>query len=270
VVLNLLENVDTGAKALREAKRKGGSYQTRAVTRCDFDPHHTIVFYDRDGAALGGAAVCFTCGEWRIFPKIQDGDGIMSEQECTTLSSLFDGFALGARLFDDAAASELSEYLERVYGRPPDQLTEAGKARRAHELARGSGVEPMKDARSLTVDERARICLWFQDELRRNRSTARPGGGFECANGRKFAVRDDSVAQCANSKVNCEVTTAQLEACLGEIVVDAAALCAPTLPVACRDVIACLPQLTWRPANSTSGTNEANAVKSPGVAKLSK
>jgi hypothetical protein len=230
----------------REAQRGGGHYLLRPKTRCDFDPHHTIVFHDQDGAALGGILVCLTCREWRIIPSIPELDGYMSDAELAVMGELFDQQKLGASLFDDEAAAELSEYEKRVYGTVRDGLTPAGQTRYARRLARGSGAPPQKDARSLSRAERTRSCLWFQQELYLSRSFAHPGSGFECNDGRRFQLREHDMQQCATSQITCAASTAQLEACLAEVVLDTAGLC-DELPAACREVIACLPQLDWRP-----------------------
>lgn len=246
----VVELVETSRRqheqALHAALRGSGHYAHRPVTRCDFDPHHTIVFHDQDGAALGGILVCFTCGEWRIIPSVSELDGSMSDAELAVMRELFDGQKLGASLFDDEAAEELGQYRRRVYGTVPDGLTPAGVARYARWLARGSGAPPQKDARSMTRAERTRSCLWFQQELYLSRSYAHPGTGFECDDGRRFQLPEQNLKQCASSQITCAVSTAQVESCLAEVILDTTGLC-NALPVACRDVIACLPQLDWRP-----------------------
>lgn len=247
------------AQARRDAQRSGGSYQQRPKTRCDFDPHHTIVFHDRHGAALGGVLVCFSCREWRIIPSLPELDGYMSDAELALMRELFDALELGASLFDDQAAEELGAYRRRVYGSVHDGLTPAGEARYARRLARGSGVEGKKDARSMTLAERARSCLWFQQELKLSRSDFHPGSAFECKDGRRFQLREQDVKQCATSQITCAATTAQLEACLAQVIVDSAGLC-DALPVACRDVIGCLPQLDWRPRAATDEAAKTGAV----------
>jgi hypothetical protein len=233
-------------QALQDALRSSGHYAHRPLTRCDFEPHHTIVFHDQEGAALGGILVCFTCREWRIIPSVPELDGYMSDAELALMRELFDGQKLGASLFDDQAAAELEEYRRRVYGTVRDGLTPAGVARYSRWLAGGSGAPPQKDARSMTRAERTRSCLWFQQELYLSRSYAHPGSGFECDDGRRFQLREQDLKQCAASQITCAVSTAQVEACLAEVILDTAGLC-NTLPMACREVIACLPQLDWRP-----------------------
>lgn len=243
----VVELVETSRKqALREAQRNNGHYPHRPLMRCDFEPHHTLVFHDQNGAALGGMLVCFTCGEWRIIPSVPELDGTMSDAEVAVMRELFDGLELGASLFEDEAAEALAEYRNRVYGTVRNGLTPAGEARYARFLARGSGVEPEKDARSLTRAERTRSCLWFQHNLYLNRSYAHPGSGFECTDGRTFQLREYDIEQCATSQITCAATTAQLEACLAAVIRDATGPC-KALSAACRDVIACLPELDWRP-----------------------
>jgi len=245
-------------QAVREAQRSG-HYVRRPITRCDFDPHHTIVFHDQDGAALGGILVCFSCREWRIIPSVPELDGYLSDAELAVMRELFDGLELGASLFDDQAAEELGAYRRRVYGTVYDGLTPAGKGRSARWLARGSGAPPSKDARSMTPAERTRSCLWFQHELKLSRSDAHPGSRFECDDGRRFQLREQDVKQCATSQITCAATTAQLEACLAEVILDTAGLC-NALPAACRDVIACLPQLDWRPRGAPDKLVTTGAV----------
>jgi hypothetical protein len=258
----VVESVESSRKlheqALREAQRSGYSAR-RPVSRCEFDPHHTIVFHDRDGAALGGILVCFTCREWRIIPSLPELDGYMSDAELAVMRELFDRENLGASLFIDEAAEELGEYRRRVYGSVRDGLTAAGVARYARRLASGSGAPPQKDARSMTPAERTQSCLWFQQELYLSRSYAHPGSGFECDDGRRFQLREQDVKQCATSQITCAATTAQLEACLAQVILDTAGLCT-ALPAACRDVIACLPQLDWRPRAAPGELTTTGAV----------
>jgi hypothetical protein len=245
----VVELVESSRKLQEQAVRaaqQSGHYSSRPTTRCDFDPHHALVFYDEHGAALGGILVCFSCREWRIIPSISGLDGSMSDSELAVMRDLFDGAQLGASLFEDQAAEELAAYRQRVYGSLHDGLTAAGKARLSRSLARGSGVEPSKDARRLTAAERTRGCLWFQQELYLNRSDAHPGSGFECDDGRRFQLREQDVKQCASSQITCAASAAQLEACLAQVILDTPGLCS-ALPADCRGVIACLPQLDWRP-----------------------
>jgi len=259
-VVELLETSRTQREhALHEALRGRGHYTYRPLTRCDFEPHHTIVFHDQEGAALGGILVCFTCGEWRIIPSVSELDGSMSDAEQAVMRELFDGLQLGASLFDDQAAEELGQYRRRVYGTVRDGLTPAGVARYARWLARGSGAPPQKDARSMTRAERTRSCLWFQHELYLSRSYAHPGSGFECDDGRHFQLREQDPKQCATSQITCAASTAQVEACLAEVILDTAGLC-NALPLACRDVIACLPQLDWRPRAAPGQVATTGAV----------
>jgi hypothetical protein len=260
----VVELVETSRRrqeqALAQLQRNGGHYVRRSVTRCEFDPHHTILFYGQDGAALGGILVCFTCGDWRIIPAIPELDGSMYEAELAVMRELFDSLELGASLFDDKAAEELGAYRRRVYGTVRDGLTPAGKARYARSLARGSGAPPQQDARSMAFAERTRSCLWFQHELSLSRSDVHPGSGFECEDGRRFQLREHDFQQCATSRITCAATTAQIEACLAEVILDTAQLC-NELPAACRDVIACLPQLDWRPGAAAGGRATTGTVK---------
>jgi hypothetical protein len=225
-----------------EAKARGSTYHS-PVSRCEFDPHHALLFYDASGAVIGGLLVCFSCALWVSVPSHPGLEQMMSKEEVLAMDELFGGFGLGSRFFGDASR-DLWEYERRVYGTPYSGLTDAGNRRREDRVALHSGVDPLTPVRTLTRAQRLRSCTWFHQELSLGK-LAHPGSGFECLSGQVYSLREQSTSECADVKPRCDTTVGQMEACLGVVLVDPGALCVPGPPAPCNGVIDCLPELEW-------------------------
>jgi hypothetical protein len=253
-VLGLLDSAIGRLRALqKEARARGYTYHG-PLTRCDFDPHHTVLFYDEAGAVIGGLLVCFSCSDWVVVPSHPDLQKLMSREERAALHELFEALGLGSRSFDSDTRNELFEYRGRVYGTPPNELTEAGKLQQTRRIALRSGIDPLAPARGLTAVQRLRSCTWFHHELRVGGAYAHPGSGYECVDRRTFRLREHSVDQCAAVKLRCDATAGQIESCLAALLPTPAVLCeSPGLPAPCKDVIGCLPELEWDPQAGAKG-----------------
>ncbi|HRG99907.1 MAG TPA: hypothetical protein PLR99_26860 [Polyangiaceae bacterium] len=133
----------------------GGRHVVRAVMRCGFDPHHAVVFFDRDGRVLGTIVVCFTCHEWIVAPGNEENGGdapsVMSDAERTKLQAIFEAHRLGARLYgDDDYAVRVHDYERRIYG-TREVPTAAGLERRRQRLLVGSGLPKDRPLRDLAA-----------------------------------------------------------------------------------------------------------------------
>lgn len=220
------------------------SHVGRPVTRCEFDPHHAIVFYDQGGAPLAKLVVCFTCGEILAVPGSpamgKGAPALMMGNERATLAELFDEARLGAWLFDETKAERLSAYEADVYGRAPN-LTKRGLQRRRERVAKGSGVAGDKSVRDLDAPERARLCTWFGEELaaRDLRDGPRWERGYECTDGRRRTL--GSFASCSARPMTCDVPVARVEACLSTFLRPLTEICDTPEPEACAGLATCLP-----------------------------
>jgi hypothetical protein len=212
---------------------------SKAVVRCGgFDPHHAVVFYDRDGRALGTIVVCFTCHEWLVTPGNDETGGdtpsVMSAAERQKLQDIFEAHKLGARLFgDDDYADRVHAYERQIYG---TRLlpTPAGLERRRQRLLPGSGVPKDRPMRDLGKDDRAKLCGFVETEVRPRHG----GAGYECLNGARFSV-DADPATCAKAPWTCAATVGEVETCLS-VFHEPNDLCGETKPE-CKAVLGCLP-----------------------------
>lgn len=216
----------------------GKKHVTRAVMRCGFDPHHAVVFYDRDGRALGTIVVCFTCHEWLVTPGNDETGGdtpsVMSVAERQKLQDIFEAHKLGARLFgDDDYADRVHAYERQIYG-TRDLPTPAGLERRRQRLLPGSGLPKDRPMRDLGRDDRTKLCEFFGSEVRPRHG----GAGYECLNGARFSV-DADAATCAKAPWTCTATVGEVETCLS-VFHEPNDLCGET-KAECKAVLGCLP-----------------------------
>jgi hypothetical protein len=239
--LDVLVGLGQGAYGDRVTLAPDGTrHVKRAVTRCDFDPHHAVVFFGHDGRIVGKIVVCFTCHEWIVSPG-DDGTGgdapsVMSVDERKKLALLFDAHGLGARLFDDDDYAErVHDYERRVYG-PRELPTPRGLERRRRQLSAGSGLPKDRAIRELTKSERAKLCDFFGREVRPRTHAS----GYECANGWQYSI-DTDPETCTRGPWTCAATVGEIEACL-TVFREPDDLCGATQKE-CKAVIHCLPGL---------------------------
>ncbi len=236
--LEALVPIAQGKLGQRVTMRDGGRHVMRAVMRCGFDPHHAVVFFDRDGRVVGTIVVCFTCHEWIVAPGNDENGGdapsVMSDAERTKLQAIFEAHRLGARLYaDDDYADRVRGYERRIYG-TRELPTEVGLERRRRRLLVGSGVPKDRPLRDLAQDERKKLCEFFGSEVRPRRGAA----GYECEDGRRYGV-DDDPATCAKAPSPCGATVGEVEACLA-VFHEPNDLCG-VAKSACKPLLSCLP-----------------------------
>lgn len=96
----------TPSGATRKAKRP--------VLRCDFNPHHAIVFY-QDDQPVGTLEVCFECGQWLATPEVAaaNGESVMVETEVRFFGELFEQLKLPV-FPPDTTTSQFEAALSRV------------------------------------------------------------------------------------------------------------------------------------------------------------
>ncbi|MFO0668668.1 MAG: hypothetical protein U0235_03425 [Polyangiaceae bacterium] len=164
---------------------RNGSYASRPVLRCGFDPHQALLLYDDAGGLLGTITICMTCHEWLVRPASGGtGDGAPAwadPDERATFAAVLDAHGLGAWIFDedDPRQKAAITYEREVYG-TEDDPTPRGIERRKRALAAStSGVDASKKLADLSRAERAALCTWTADVVRPGR---RNGGshGYEC------------------------------------------------------------------------------------------
>lgn len=230
--------------ALAEAK-KSSHWSRRAVTRCDFDPHHVVAFYDARGVALGQILVCFTCGEWQVTPGAESLGGgdpaVMTPDERATMAALFDAHGFAAWRFG-SKSDEVMAYERSVYG-TRKQPTKAGLERRARRLAKGSGAPPSSRVRDLDVVDRQKLCDWSAYRVEPTGEAWRERC-YQCDDGRKWTTTT-TVAACATTPVSCDRTVADIEACL-RVYREPDDLCSASPPPPCAGLLDCLPGIVLR------------------------
>jgi hypothetical protein len=243
--LGLIAEAERSEREVRVSKSPRTS---RPRSRCGFDPHHAIVFYDREGAAIAKLLVCFTCSEWIATPQSTalggSGPAGMSGKEAEVLAAVFEELHLGAWMVRGEMAAPVRAYEKSVYG-TPRELTDAGKKRLAERRIEPSGVLKGREARSLNREERLRMCVAFYEELR---ARGQQGGmGYECQDKGHAWSTADSTAACANPPLACEATVARIEACMGAFV-NMDEVCSEKhggrWPAVCDGVLGCLPGIT--------------------------
>ncbi len=217
---------------IREAEKNERPDRHPAVSRCDFDPHHTIVFYDEAGAPIARLLICFTCGEWLASPGVHAlggaHQGIMSAVQRRTLARLFDDLHLGAWMFDHQIAEAVTAYEARIPGR------------RARRLAAPSGVASEKAARDASPEERVRLCTWIAET---RWPEGHPGQGFECENGRRWNFPD----RC-EATLRCSAPLRVIEECTRIFLQEPADVCTTKVSVECAGVLDCLPGMEIAPS----------------------
>jgi hypothetical protein len=230
--------------ALAEQK-KSSHWSRRAVTRCDFEPHHVVAFYDARGVVLGQILVCFTCGEWQVTPgseSLGGGDpAVMTPDERASLAALFDAHGLAAWRFG-SKNDEVMAY-ERAVDGTPREPTKAGLERRARRLAEGSGAPPSSRVRDLGVVDRQKLCDWSAHRVEPTGEAWRERG-YRCDDGRTWTTTA-TVAACATAPVSCDRTVAEIEACL-RVYREPEDLCSASPPPQCAGLLDCLPGIVLR------------------------
>lgn len=163
------------------------------VLRCEFNPHHSFVFYDKDGAAAADLRVCFECNEW----SWNDGP---PEQMPT-----------GATEYLLKMCRELG------LGACPSQEPEEEASARFHDVYRAWLFSGAPERPSLAFDipvsrrlrdmaalEKRKLCAWRILETR-----SPDGGGLEFGGGRSF--RFLTYNECVAHFPDCEETLGDVE-----------------------------------------------------------
>lgn len=217
----------------------------RAVTRCEFDPHHVLVFFDLEGRPLGKLVICMSCHEVLSFPHLSafhDRPGEPAALESADLAAIREVLGhhpeLGAWAYEDD--DELTAYELRTYG-PAEAPTELGRQREAARRARSSTVLP--EETPANDAERERFCHWVATEARARNRTTHAVGGFECASGRAYSFLDEG----SGCERLCKTTFMRMEACLRSSFLDGPdRICASGPAPECAGLLGCLPWVTWR------------------------
>lgn len=237
-----------------DERHRGGS--SRAVTRCEFSPHHVLVLFDGSGAPLAKLFVCLSCHELLMLPARAAMGGVepalMTDAERTTIARILDAHGQCPWCYDDDGPRlrEARAYEARVYG-AWGSPTEKGRARASRRAERPSGVPADVRSSNLGPADRDRACVWIEDELWR-RARGRPGGqpygAYECASGATYVLSRDSLAGCASTRW-CDVPFGRLERCLRESFLDGPErICRDGPTAACEGLLACLPGVVWEPS----------------------
>jgi len=244
-----VESLVPDAEARLVEEKKGDYVASRPVTRCDFDPHHAVAFFDAEGSAIAKILVCFSCGEWIVSPSSEATGGTephqMTPAERATLAALFDVHGLAAWAMAGPLADEVRAYEVARFG-TEQAPTALGLARRATRLAPGSGAPRDTPMRALSRADRARLCAWIAAEVRPAREPTRTRG-YACTSGARWTNRIAEPA-CATTPTACESTVGEVEACL-RVLREPEDLCAAPEEVskACQGLLGCLPGLTREP-----------------------
>lgn len=214
------------------------------VTRCDFDPHHGIVFFDAQGAPVARIVICLSCGEWIVAPASEPTGGarptVMPKEARALFVRIAEAHGLAPGMFDDGQQRALRTYVEDTYG-TEDEPTALGREKRRKRLASGSGVPRDRALRDLGPDDRAKLCTWVNEEVRPEgslRQRNKEGYGYECPDGTAW-VGKPLEAECAARPLSCAATVATLEACLVEFR-EPQSLCGPP-PKSCEGLLDCIP-----------------------------
>ncbi len=216
-----------------------------AVTRCDFDPHHGIVFFDAKGVPVARIVICLSCNEWIVAPASEPTGGarptIMPKDARALFVRIAEAHGLAPWIFDDEQQRALQTYVRDTYG-TEEEPTALGRQRRRTRLATGSGLPRDRALRDLGANDRAKLCTWVNDEVRpeAGRSRRSEGYGYECADGTEWMGRPNETA-CAARELPCASSVATLEACLLEFR-EPESLCGPP-PKSCEGLLDCIPGL---------------------------
>jgi hypothetical protein len=230
--------------AMRAAEAAFGKNSGVISLRCGFDPHHAIVFYDERDLPIAKLLVCLTCGEVLAVPAIPALGGkspaSLDDGLWRALRPAFEQAELGVWMYDEKELARVLQYRERVLG-PSGQRTPRGAA--VDSL--GSGLEPSRPVTQLASDERARLCLWFQEAAWSRHDPddpyrfPGPGRGYECDDGRKLML--DATPRCAPAPAACNASVGEVEACLRELLhLEIRSLCKEPEPAVCQKMHGCI------------------------------
>lgn len=222
----------------------------RPVVRCDFLPHHELVYFDEAGSPIARIEVSFSCHQFRWDPASRPAlmgrwePPLMTPEERKILADIFDAHDLGARTYDDDEVDELLRYERRVYG-TPHEPTPLGKARRERRLAEPSGLPPGLSAKRASARDHELFCTWLAGAFREG--GARPSGEhYQCLNGLEYST-EVTRDTCERRLASCDVTLGRLEACLRHITGGPEQLCSAAFPKDCEGLEGCIPGVTVRP-----------------------
>jgi hypothetical protein len=192
-----------------DREQKEGGHTRFAVMHCGFDPHHTVVFYDKAGSAIAKVVVCLTCGESALSPSSEaSGSGPHSWPDITAFFfKLARARELPTWMYVDAEREEVIEYKKRVFG-TASEPTPRAEAERAKRLAGGSGATKERPLNDLSVKERAQLCTWITHEIQptiwRSPQPQRKSGGYgyRCDDGAEWLGETDTDA-CSKHVLRC-------------------------------------------------------------------
>jgi hypothetical protein len=227
------------------------AHDDNAVLRCEFEPHHIVVFFDAAGVPLGQLLVCMTCGEWAATPQLPHAHAmlhILTQDERLTLARILDGHGLGAWVFEGWGDSgglneEVSRYQGRIYG-SRDAPTPAGRERLARRRRRPIPVDEATPAPKASVHDREYLCTWFREELDRNPYGFGWGGhGYRCDSGASYSLLDDTPA--CEKPMACDVPLGRIESCLRSFMEGPEHICATGPGPDCAGLLGCVPGVKW-------------------------
>jgi len=240
-VQGLAESMDAGLRAGAKV----------AVVRCDFDPHHALVYLDENDVTIAVLEPCFLCHQWRIRPSsrpdvMNDREPpVMSEEQRSVLGGILDAHHLGAWTLEEGTerVRRVSEYLRRVYGgysmrlaAEGHSLTARGRALQAAWVAKEPDVDRDASPKRSSAQDRERLCAWYQGELEAQGQQS--GGGFECANGVRYVLSLGD-GNCEASALACDRSVRDIEDCLRAFARGPDAVCQAGFPRACVGLGAC-------------------------------
>jgi hypothetical protein len=222
------------------------------VVRCDFDPHHALVFLDESDTPIAIVEPCFICHQWRIRPSMRPDvmndyePPLMTPEQRLALARIIDAHHLGAWTMDDddEDRKRTLAYVEQRFGgtsmfhaAQSGTLTERGKRLQAALVAAPPDVDRDAAPKRTSPADRHKLCAWYQTQFEAN-GLPFHSSGFECKNGRSWQLSLDEGA-CEKAASACDRSVRDIEACLRAYARGPQEICENGFPRSCEGMQEC-------------------------------
>ena len=211
---------------------------SRPRSRCEFDPHHFVLFLDAENRPVGQLEICFTCGEWLAQPHSEalsgDAPAMMYSEERRFLLALCDELKLpGCFVGDEVFMEAFYKYRQNIYF---DSNGDASERAKQELLKKQSGVDGAGALKNASDEDKIRLCALAQEYL-----------SFSFIGSRNFALCEQehralqrwSFQECISQFPRCSAKMEQAESCLRKIVEPPSFWCKDSLPDECKGLEDC-------------------------------